>query len=216
MLCAHRPTPCSVLGTTVPLGYRTGSVVAWRRLKDDPFELGERIAAETKGGLEALESEFAGVERPPEFVECRSLVVEHLLARSVQQNQVSRAPQAMREAHIAFALFRIKTLERQNDALARLQPLENGAGEEFAGTLVDLAIRNPAGQQFSDPSRRERRPPLLDDSLGESCGLGGLGTDDHEKAPGGVTKTMGRSQDAAPDRHVDGARRGATCAWALR
>jgi hypothetical protein len=60
-----------------------GSVVAWRGLKDDSFELGERGAAETKCGVKALESKFAGVERPPEFVECRSLVVEYLVARSV-------------------------------------------------------------------------------------------------------------------------------------
>jgi hypothetical protein len=106
-----------------------GSVVAWRGLKDDSFELGERGAAETKCGVKALESKFAGVERPPEFVECRSLAVEYLVARSVQQDQVSRAPKAVREAHVPFALCSVETLERQNDALPRLEPLQNGAGQ---------------------------------------------------------------------------------------
>ena len=103
------------------------------------------MAAETKGGLEALESEFAGVERPPEFVERRSLVVEYLLARSVQQDQVSRPTEAMRETDVSFALRGVETLERQNDALFRLQPLANRASQEFAGTFLDLALRDPTG-----------------------------------------------------------------------
>lgn len=71
---------------------RLGSVVAWRGLKDDSLELDECLAAETKRGLEALASELAGVERPPELVERRSLVVTNLVARGLQQDQVSRAP----------------------------------------------------------------------------------------------------------------------------
>ena len=80
------------------------SVVARRGLKDDSFQLGERVAAEAQCGLEALEAELAGVQRPPELVECRSLAVDRLVARSVQQDQVTRAPEAMREAHVPFAL----------------------------------------------------------------------------------------------------------------
>jgi hypothetical protein len=103
------------------------------------------VAAEAKCGLEALESELAGVERSPEFVERRSLAVEYLVARSVQQDQVSRTPQAVREAYVAFALRSVETLERHNNALSRLQPLENGAGEQFRGTFLDLAFRDPTG-----------------------------------------------------------------------
>ncbi len=62
------------------------------------------MAAETNYGLEPLESEFASVERPSQFVECRSLVVEYLVARSVEHDQVSRAPETMREANVSFAL----------------------------------------------------------------------------------------------------------------
>ncbi len=62
------------------------------------------MAAEAQCGLEALESEFAGVERPPEFVECGTLVVEYLVAWSVEQDQVSWTPEAMGKAHIPFAL----------------------------------------------------------------------------------------------------------------
>jgi hypothetical protein len=101
------------------------------------------VAAKTKCGLEALQSEFASVERPPEFVECRSLVVAPLGARSIQQYQVSRAPEAMREAHVPFALWSVETLERQNNALPRLQPLENDAGEQFAGAFLDLRFLDP-------------------------------------------------------------------------
>ena len=122
-----------------------GLVVARWRLKDDSFELGECGAAEANYGLEPLESEFAGVEPPSQFVECRSLVVEHLVARSVEQDQVSRAPETMREAHVSFALLSVKTFERQNYVLPRLQPLENGASEQFAGTFLDLAVRDPTG-----------------------------------------------------------------------
>jgi hypothetical protein len=128
-----------------PLGRRRGSVVAWRGLKDDSFELDDRLAAEPKCGLETLESEIAGVERSPEFVECRSLGVEHVGPGSIQQDQVPRPPEAMREAHVPFALLSVETLERQNDGLLSLQPLENGAGEQFLGTLLDLAVRDPTG-----------------------------------------------------------------------
>ena len=58
---------------------------------------------------------------------------------------MSRAPEVMREAHVPFALLSVETLERQNDALLILQPLENCAGEQFAGTFLDLAFRDPAG-----------------------------------------------------------------------
>jgi hypothetical protein len=58
---------------------RRGSAVAWRGLKDDSFELGDCATAETKCGLEPIESEFACVERAPEFVKRRSLAVEYLL-----------------------------------------------------------------------------------------------------------------------------------------
>jgi hypothetical protein len=149
-----------------------GSVVARCRLEDDSFELGQRAAAETKCGLEPLESEFAGVERPSQFVECRSLVVEYLVARSIEQDQVSRAPESMREAHVSFAVCSVESLERQDDALLRLKPLENGAREQFAGTFLDVGVRDPTGQQRSYPAGRERRSALLDNSLGEPCGLG--------------------------------------------
>jgi hypothetical protein len=51
----------------------------------------------------------------------------------------------VREAYVAFALCSVETLERHNDALPRLQPLENGAGEQFRGTFLELAFRDPAG-----------------------------------------------------------------------
>ena len=124
---------------------RRGSVVAWRGLEDDSLELGECVAAETKRGVEALESEFAGVEGPPDVVERRSLRVEYLLARSLQEDQVSRALEGMREAHVPFALLSVETLERQNDGLPGLQPLLNGGGEQIVRTVVDLTFRDPTG-----------------------------------------------------------------------
>jgi hypothetical protein len=99
---------------------RPTSVVAWRRLEDDSLQLSERLAAETKRGLEPLESELAGVQRPPQLIECGALAVEYRVARSVQQDQVSRAAEAMREAHVPFALAGVETLEGQNDALTSL------------------------------------------------------------------------------------------------
>ena len=105
----------------------------------------------------------------------------------------------MREAHVPFALQSVETLERQNDALLRLQPLENGAGEQLARTFLDLAFRDPTGQQCSYPSGCERRAALLDDSLGEPCRLRRLGADDDEKAPGRVAQPIRGSENAAPD-----------------
>ena len=122
----------------------------------------------------------------------------------------------MCEANVPFALESVETLERQNDALPSLQPLQNGAGEKFAGTLSDLAFRDPTGEQGSHPSRRESRPALLDDSLGEPCGLRRLGADDDDKAPGRVAQPMRGRENAAPNRHVDRAGWAAIRARALR
>ncbi len=121
------------------------SVVAWWELKDDSFELRERAATEAQCGLEALEPELAGVERAPELVEFGSLVVEYLVARSVQQNQVPRAPEAVRQAHVPLALRSTQTFERQDNGLLCLQPLEDCASEHFARAFLDLAIRDPSG-----------------------------------------------------------------------
>jgi hypothetical protein len=88
--------------------------------------------------LEAFESELAGIERPSQFIECRSLAVEHLGARSLEQDQVSRAPELMRQAYVPFALQSVEALKGQNDGLPRLKSLENGTAKKFAGALVDL------------------------------------------------------------------------------
>jgi hypothetical protein len=149
--------------------------------------------------LEALEAEFAGVQPPSEFVERRSLVIAYRVARSIEQDQVSRAPQAMRKAHVPFALVSVETLERKNDGLLRLQPLENGAGEQFADTLLDLGFRDSTGEQRSYPSRREGRASLLDDSFGEPSRLRCLSADDDKKAPRRVAQPMRRSENAAAD-----------------
>jgi plasmid stabilization system protein ParE len=58
--------------------------------------------------LEALEAELTRVQRPSELVERRSLVVAYRVARCVQQDQVSRAPQYVRKAHVAFSLLRVE------------------------------------------------------------------------------------------------------------
>ncbi len=133
--------------------------------------------------MEALEAEFAGVQRPSELVKRRSLVVPYRIARGFQQDQVSRAPQPVREAHVPFALRSVEALERENDGLASLKALENGAGEQLADTFLDLGFRDPTGQQRSHSSRCERRAPLLDDSLGEPGRLRRIGTDDDKQAP---------------------------------
>ena len=133
--------------------------------------------------MEALQAEFAGVQRPSELVERRTLVIAHRVARGFQQDQVSRAAQAMRKAHIAFALVGVETLERENDGLPSLQPLEHGAGEQLADAFLDLGFWDPAGEQRSYPSRCERRATLLDDSFGEPGGLRCVSADDDKKAP---------------------------------
>jgi hypothetical protein len=89
----------------------------------------------------------------------------------------------MREAHIPFALVGVETFERENDGLPSLQPLEHGAGKQFADTFLDLGFRDPAGEQRSYPSRGERRATLLDDSFGEPGGVRCVGADDDKKAP---------------------------------
>jgi hypothetical protein len=132
--------------------------------------------------LEALETELARVQRPSELIDRRSFVVAYRVARSVQQDQVSRTPQAMRETDVPLALLSVETLERENDRLPRLQPLENGTGEQFADTLLDLGFRDPTGEQRSYPSRRERRASLLNDSFGEPSRLRCLSADDDKEA----------------------------------
>ena len=129
---------------------------------------------------------------------------------------MSRAPKAMGKAHEPFALFSVETLEGQNDALPRLQPLLDRAGEQLTGTRLDLAFRDPTGEQLAHPTRCERRPALLDDSLGKARRLRRLGSDDDEKAAGRVAQPMRRREHAAPGRHVNRARRAASSAGALR
>jgi hypothetical protein len=106
-----------------------GSVVGWGWLEDDSFDLGECVAAESECGLEAFGSEFAGVERSSEFVERGSFGVEYLFARGVEQDQVSRAPQGMREADVSFAFCGVESLEGEDDGLFGLESFADGAGE---------------------------------------------------------------------------------------
>jgi hypothetical protein len=51
----------------------------------------------------------------------------------------------MRETHVPCALRSVETLERQNDVLPRLEPLESRGGQQLIGTFLDLAFRDPAG-----------------------------------------------------------------------
>jgi hypothetical protein len=110
---------------------------------------------------------------------------------------VSRPTEAMRETDISFALCGVEALERQNDALLRLQPLANCASQEFAGPFLDLALRDPTREQCSHASRGEHRPALLDYSLGELCGLRRLGADDDEETSGRIAQPMRGSENAA-------------------
>lgn len=96
----------------------------------------------------------------------------------------------MRKAHVPFALGSIETFERQNNALPSLQPLENGAGQQLPGAFIELTFRHPTSQQGSDPSRCERRPALLDHSLGERCGLRSVGADDDNQTPWRVAQPV--------------------------
>ena len=100
---------------------------------------------------------------------------------------MSRAPKVMREPHVPFALKGVETLERQNDALFRLQPLEYGAGEQFTAAFLNLVLRDAAGEQRPHPTRCERRAAVLHNSLGEPRGLRRLCADDDEEATGQVT-----------------------------
>ena len=149
--------------------------------------------------MEALKAEVAGVQRPSEFVKRRSLVLAYRVARSLQQDQVSRASQAMRESHVPFTLVSVETLQRENHGLPSLQSLENGGGEQFADTLLDLGLGDPTGEQRSYPSRRERRASLLDDSVGEAGRLRCVGADDDKKAPRRVAQSMRGRENAAAD-----------------
>src|SRR5271170_7018327 len=80
------------------------SIFAWRRLEDDALQLGRRAAAETQRGLETLLPDLAGVERTAQLVERGALLLGDLIARDLEQNQVSRAFQPVGESHIALAL----------------------------------------------------------------------------------------------------------------
>jgi hypothetical protein len=58
---------------------------------------------------------------------------------------VSWAPEVIRETHVPCALRSVETLERQNDVLPRLEPLESRGGQQLIGTFLDLAFRDPTG-----------------------------------------------------------------------
>jgi hypothetical protein len=51
----------------------------------------------------------------------------------------------MRETHVACPLRSVETLERHNDVLPRLEPLESRAGQQLIGAFLDLAFRDPTG-----------------------------------------------------------------------
>ena len=80
------------------------SVVAWWTLKDDPLELAEAGAPEPEDGLEALAAELACVECPAELIQARALLLEDLVTRGLNQNQVPRTLLAVSEANEAFTL----------------------------------------------------------------------------------------------------------------
>jgi hypothetical protein len=90
------------------------SVVARRALKHDSLELGEAVAAEPQDGLEALAAELACVECPAELIETRALLLEDLITRGLNQDQVPRPPFAVSEPNEAVTLA--WTLARESTA----------------------------------------------------------------------------------------------------
>jgi hypothetical protein len=148
-------------------GGRPASVFAWRRLKHDPLEVDQRRSPEPQCRLKPFEAELAGIEGPPELVQGRPLVIEYLVARSLQQDQVPRTPEAVRETDVALALAGIKAFQRQDDRLPCLQPFQDGGGEQLLHAVFDLVRVDAIGQQRPYPHGRERRAALLDDSVGE-------------------------------------------------
>jgi hypothetical protein len=179
------------------------SVFSRRALEHDPFELGEALAAEPKDRLEAFASELAGVEGSTELIESRPLVVEDLVARGLNQDQVPGAPFTVREPDKAFTLRRVETRYRNDSAVTRLEPLHDRRVEQLPGTRLDFVGRDPAGKQDPDPGRRQDRTSFLDDALGESVRLRRRSAHYQQQAPGRVTKTIRRTEDARSHRYID-------------
>src|SRR5581483_12191123 len=121
------------------------SVLGWRRLKDDALQLLEGAAAEAERGLEALGAELGVVELLAQLVERAALLVGHLIARALDQDDVARPPLRVGDPDVILALARVESLQRQCDRLLSSASLRDPRVEEIGDALFRLIPRHAAG-----------------------------------------------------------------------
>jgi len=109
------------------------------------------LPTEPQDRLEALAAELACVEGPAELVEARTLLLEHLTARGLNQDQVPRTPFAVSEPNEPFTLTGVETRERHDDALTCPESLQDRYIEQLARPRLDLVCPDPTGKQSVDP-----------------------------------------------------------------
>src|SRR6185312_5551861 len=80
--------------------------------------------------------------------------------------------------------------------------------------LLDVVLRDAAGEQGPDLVEREQRALVLEHALGEAVALDGRGADDDDEAPGRVAQAVRRTQDARAHRDVARPRRPVS-SWAI-
>src|SRR4051794_713777 len=101
------------------------SVVARSRSEDQPFQLPDGASAQPQSRLEALLAKLAGVEAPAQLVERRPVLLVHLVASGLDQDQVARTAMGGGHADEPLALLGIEPLGREHDGLAGLEPLQH-------------------------------------------------------------------------------------------
>src|SRR4051794_23351440 len=101
-------------------------VVVGRRPEPDALELAGGGAAHAERGLEAVLAELPRVEPAAQLVERVAVLVGDLVAPDLEQDQVARPAEAVRDAHEALALRGVEPVRGQHDGVAGLEPLLGG------------------------------------------------------------------------------------------
>src|SRR5581483_12293582 len=96
-------------------------VFARRRTEQDPLDLGRRAAAEPERRLDALVAQLAGVQGATKLVQRREILLGHVLARRLDQDQVAGPALRGRGAQEGLALLGREALAREHDGLTGLQ-----------------------------------------------------------------------------------------------
>lgn len=193
-----------------------GSVLAWRAVKDDSPELRKCPPAESQCGLKPLLAEFAGVEGTAKLVERPALLVQYLIARRVEQDQMPWTPKAVGKAYVALPFLSAKSFDRNDHRLAGLESFEDSGGKQLVRAFLKPTSTPSSCQQRAYPRERENRAALLHDPIREPDRLRSRGADYDNQATRRVAHPISWSENATANRDIHRAWRRTVAARALR